>query len=153
MPLNPSTLSDELLARVFNAPSAEVAVVAQGWADAYGIFAAGALGCGTPPAPGAIDAAVVRLRNGLIAAFVGIDPATTTLGMQAAFQAFWTGFTFVGAAVVVPGAPTLAASLLLQWVGNPLVPTKEIAAALHATTLAVWSLTVVCGPPCNAPIV
>lgn len=153
MPLNPSVLSDELIARVFNNPSPELEAVAQGWADAYGVFAADATACGSPPAAGAIDAAVTRLQSSLVLAFVGIDPTTTALGMQTAFQLFWTGFAFSGSAVVVPGTPTLADLLVNLWTANPLVSSKSVAANLHATVLAAWSLTVTVGPPCSSPIV
>lgn len=150
MPLVLATLQSELLARVFQSYGADPA---EGWSQAYGNFAATALGCGTPTNPVAVLAGKANLKAGLVVAFQGTDPASTVAAMQTAFQAFWTGFAFTGALVVVPGAPTLAAALAAQWASNPLLPDPVVAANLHAATLYAWSFTVITGAPCFAAIV
>ena len=145
-----ATLQSELLARVFQSYGSDPA---EGWSQAYGNFAATAQGCGTPANPAAILVGKANLKAGLVAAFQGIDPASTVAAMQTAFQAFWVGFTFTGAVVAIPGAPTLAAARAAQWASNPLLSDPVIAANLHAATLYAWSFTVTTGTPCFAPIV
>lgn len=154
MPLVLSVIQDELYNRLFHVPPMTVQECVDAWAESYGIFVAGALGCGTPPAPGAITAAKTRLKNVLTPVLlVSVSPVDSTAAFELAFMAFWTGFTFVGAPVAVPGTPTLAAAMALLWASNPLLTDSRLAADLHGALLRTWSLTVVCGLPCNAPIV
>lgn len=153
MPRLLQTLQEELLSRVWSpaTPNATRAATAQAWADAYGVYCQAALGCGTPPAPGAIAAAKGRFTPLMEAAMTGFASPATAAGIEVAFLAWWTGFTFTGTAVVVPGTPTLATALVNQWAANPVV-SKIQAVSSHATLLHVWSTTVITGLPCNAPI-
>lgn len=154
MPRSLAVLKSELTSQVW-LPSQTLATVqetAQAWADAYGVYASDALACLSPPIPGQIDLAVIRLRDGLLPAFVAFDPATTSLAMQTAFMLFWTGFLFVGSAVVVPGTPGLAAILAGQWAANPFLASTQLAVDAHALILHAWTTTVAVGPPCSSSI-
>lgn len=154
MPRNPTTLHDNLRDLVWQPTQALETreATAQAWADAYGAYAAEALGCGTPPSPGAVDAAKARLAPVLAAGLLGVVASATAQAFEAAFIAFWTGFVFTGTPVLLPGTPTLAVALLNQWETNPALSDIDTAINLHVATIHVWTTTVLTGLPCNAPI-
>lgn len=154
MPRALPVLASELYARVWvpSPPLLTGAAVAQAWADAYGVYCLGALGCGTPPGPGQIDAAIARFVPLMTSAMSGTVAPSTAVAIAAAFTAWWTGFAFTGAPVAIPGAPTLGPNLLAQWVSQPLLGDALVAAQAHAAVIHAWTGTVVTGLPCNAPI-
>ena len=154
MPRSLPVLKAALLSKVWapTTPNATRAATAQAWADAYGVYALDALGCGTPPGPGQIDAAKARFLPLMEAAMTGVAAPAAANGIQAAFIAWWTGFAFTGTAVVLPGTPTLAPALLGQWGSNPSIGSIDVAVTAHANLIHAWTGTVVTGLPCNAPI-
>ena len=166
MALNPVTLKNELLARVLATPPATSQGCAQGWADAYRIYAGAAQSCGVPGIPlgAALDAARDLLEASLVPIFTGgTDPASTASGLAVAFQAFWLAppipFAGVtpGVVTAVAGTAALQAGLLASWVPSPDPwPTAGQAATTIATLLNTFTHTVVVthAPPsaCALPL-
>ncbi len=150
--LNPTLLEDKLKEFLFNSsPPADAAACAEGWAEAYKLYAVDGQSCaGGNPVGGSLTAAKATLKATLTPILNVIlhpnDPSTVASGLAAAFTAFWLTppvvFTSAGTVTTVSGTAALQTALNAFWTAGGAYPSADVAAAAHANILNIFTHTV-----------
>lgn len=145
MPLDPSKLTDELVAIDESGPPKDIPAAIEKWADAWAAYVKGA----TRITPASATPMRSAFKSAMAAAFIPAPvPITFPTFLEAAMRAGWAAAITTPPGVSITPAPApFAPTALAAMVAGLASPDKKVGRAALAAVIHTWTIThIVVGP-------